>query len=53
MPSHGVTFINEGVINDTLTEDEMERVWKAAKQHADQLHEQHPSRQPPPLKQYL
>jgi hypothetical protein len=27
------------VINDTLTEDEKERIWKAAEQHVYQLHE--------------
>jgi hypothetical protein len=40
------------IINDTLMEDEEERIWKAAEQHADQLHEQHPNRHPPPLRQY-
>jgi hypothetical protein len=35
------------VINDTLMEDEKERIWKAAEQHTDQLHEQHPNRHPP------
>jgi hypothetical protein len=34
------------IINDTLTEDEKERIWKAAQQHADQLHEQHPNSYP-------
>jgi hypothetical protein len=35
------------IINDTLIEDEKERIWKAAEQHTDQLHEQHSNRLPP------
>jgi hypothetical protein len=27
------------IINDTLTEDKKERIWKAVEQQADQLHE--------------
>jgi replication initiation and membrane attachment protein DnaB len=35
------------IIDETLTEDEKERMWKAAEQHTNQLHEQHPNRHPP------
>jgi hypothetical protein len=41
------------IISDALTEDEKERIWKAVKQQADQLHEQHPIDTPCLLRQYL
>jgi hypothetical protein len=35
------------ITNDTLKEDERERIWKAAEQHPDQLRDQHPKGQSP------